>query len=50
MYLFKGIAGLCNSKAHSDHPFDDPLVAHEYLALASLLMRMLEIAQINKER
>jgi uncharacterized protein (TIGR02391 family) len=49
MYLFKGIAGLCNSKAHCDRLFDDPLRAHEFLALASLLMRMLEIAQINRK-
>lgn len=49
IHLFKGIAGLCNSKAHCDRLFDDPLRAHEYLALASLLMRMLEIAQINRE-
>jgi len=27
--------------------FDDPLRAHEYLALASLLMRLLEIAVVN---
>lgn len=49
MYLFKGIIGLCNSKAHCDRLFDDPLRAHEFLALASLLMRMLEIAQINRK-
>ena len=49
MDLFKGIVGLCNSKAHCDRLFDDPLRAYEYFALASLLMRMLEIAQINRE-
>jgi uncharacterized protein (TIGR02391 family) len=49
MYLFKGMVGFCNSKAHCDRLFDDALHAHEYLALASLLMRMLEIAQINRE-
>ena len=34
MYLFKGIIGLCNSKAHRDRLFDDPHRTHEYLALA----------------
>jgi uncharacterized protein (TIGR02391 family) len=48
MFLFKGIVGLRNSKAHSNRLFDDPRRAHEYLALASLLMRLLEIAQDNK--
>jgi uncharacterized protein (TIGR02391 family) len=49
MHLFKGIVGLCDSKGQCDHLFDDPFFAHEYLALASLLMRKLETAQINKE-
>ncbi len=31
-YLFKGIVGLRNFKAHSNRLFDDPLRAHEYLA------------------
>jgi len=44
MFLFKGIVGLRNSKAHSNRLFDDPLRGHEYLALASLLMRLLELA------
>jgi uncharacterized protein (TIGR02391 family) len=48
MFLFKGIVGLRNSKAHSIAPFDDPCRAHDYLALASLLMRVLEIATINR--
>ena len=47
MYLFKGIVGLRNSKAHSNRLFNDPLRAHEYLALASLLIRLLGIAQVN---
>jgi hypothetical protein len=47
MLLFKGIVGLCNSKAHSNTLFDDPPRAHEYLALASLLLRLLKIAQVN---
>ena len=37
MYLFKGIVGLRNSKAHSNRLFNDPARGHEYLALASLL-------------
>lgn len=44
MFLFKGIVGLRNSKAHSNKLFNDPHRAHEYLALASLLMRVLELA------
>jgi uncharacterized protein (TIGR02391 family) len=48
MFLFKGIVGLRNSKAHSNRLFNDPLRAHDYLALASLLMRLLEIAQVNR--
>jgi uncharacterized protein (TIGR02391 family) len=46
-FLFKGIVGLRNSKAHDNRLFDDPLRAHEYLALASLLIRLLEIAQVS---
>jgi uncharacterized protein (TIGR02391 family) len=46
MFLYKGIVGLRNSKAHSNQLFDDPARAHEYLALASLLMRLLEIAKV----
>jgi len=46
-FLFKGIVGLRNSKAHDNRLFDDPRRAHEYLALASLLMRLLEIAHVN---
>lgn len=44
MFLFKGIVGLRNSKAHSNRLFSDPLRAHDYLSLASLLMRVLELA------
>ena len=43
LFLFKGIVGLRNSKAHSNRLFNDPLRAHDYLALASLLMRVLEV-------
>jgi uncharacterized protein (TIGR02391 family) len=45
MFLFKGIVGLRNTKAHSNRLFNDPLRAHEYLAMASLLMRILELAK-----
>jgi uncharacterized protein (TIGR02391 family) len=48
MYLFKGIVGLRISKAHSNRLFNDPSRAHEYLALISLLLRLLEIAQVNR--
>jgi uncharacterized protein (TIGR02391 family) len=48
MYLFKGIVGLRNSKAHSNTLFNDPSRAHEYLALASLLLRILELARVNR--
>lgn len=48
MFLFKGIVGLRNSKAHSNRLFNDPSRAHEYLALSSLLLRLLEIAQVNR--
>jgi uncharacterized protein (TIGR02391 family) len=47
MFLCKGVVGLRNSKAHSNTLFNDPSRAHEYLALASLLMRLLEIAAAN---
>lgn len=47
MFPFKGIVGLRNSKAHSNTLFNDAHRAHEYLALASLLLRLLEIAKVN---
>lgn len=43
MFLFMGVCGLRNFKAHSNQYFDDPLRAHDYLSLASLMMRMLEL-------
>ncbi len=46
-YLFKGIVGVRNSKAHFVGDFSDPSQAHEYLALASLLMRLLDAATIE---
>jgi uncharacterized protein (TIGR02391 family) len=45
--LFKGIVGLRNFKAHIVKAFDNPHRAHEYLALASLLMRLLDNAKVN---
>jgi uncharacterized protein (TIGR02391 family) len=48
MFLFKGIVGLRNLKAHTNDLFEDPYRAHEYLALSSLLLRILEISSVNK--
>jgi uncharacterized protein (TIGR02391 family) len=45
--LFKGVVGLRNFKAHIVSDFDDPHRAHEYLALASLLMRLLDMAKYD---
>jgi uncharacterized protein (TIGR02391 family) len=45
MYLFKGIVGIRNHYAHTNSRLEDPQRAHEYLTLASLLMRLLEIAR-----
>ena len=45
--LFRGVVGLRNYKAHIVSAFDDPHRAHEYLALASLLMRLLDMATYN---
>lgn len=42
MYLFKGIVGIRNRKAHDNVNLNDPYKAFEYLALASLLMRLLD--------
>lgn len=33
-WLFRGVVGMRNYKAHKVTPFDDPHRAHEYLALA----------------
>ncbi len=45
MNLFKGIVGIRNFKAHTNILFDSPERAFEYLALSSLLMRLLDIAR-----
>jgi|ERR1700733_7470142 uncharacterized protein (TIGR02391 family) len=50
LFIFKGVVGLRNLKAHSNTLFNDPLRGHDYLALASLLMRVLEIAKVNTSR
>ena len=42
MYLFKGVVGIRNRKAHENITLNDPYRALEYLALASLLMRLLD--------
>jgi uncharacterized protein (TIGR02391 family) len=50
LYLFKGIVGLRNMKAHSNQMFKDAERGYGYLALSSLLMRLLETAQINPRK
>lgn len=42
MYLFKGIVGIRDRKAHLNFIQNDPLKTIEYLSLASLLMRLLD--------
>lgn len=42
MFLFKGIVGIRNKKAHTNVILNDPVRATEYLSLASLLMRLLD--------
>jgi uncharacterized protein (TIGR02391 family) len=44
MYLFKGIVGIRNMKAHLNVILDSPERAVEYLGLASLLMRLLDLS------
>ena len=46
--LFKGVVFLRNFKAHIVADFNDPHRAHEYLALASLLMRLLDSATFDR--
>jgi uncharacterized protein (TIGR02391 family) len=46
-FLFKGIVQLRNKKAHVIENLTDPNRAHDYLALASLLMRLLDIAVVT---
>lgn len=42
MYLYKGIVGIRNRKAHLNFVQNDPVKALEYLSLASLLIRHLD--------
>lgn len=48
MYLFKGIVGIRNKKAHLNFIQNDSLKAIEYLSFASLLMRLLDDEFINQ--
>jgi len=47
MFLFKGVVGMRNFKAHTVQLFDDEQRARGYLGLSSLLMRLLDIAKVN---
>lgn len=42
MYLYKGIVGIRNRKAHLNFVQNDPIKTLEYLSLASLLIRLLD--------
>jgi uncharacterized protein (TIGR02391 family) len=42
MYIYKGIVGIRDRKAHLNDPQNDPVKTIEYLSLASLLMRLLD--------
>lgn len=42
MYIYKGIVGIRNRKAHLNFVQNDPVKALEYLSLASLLIRHLD--------
>ena len=42
MYLFKGIVGIRDKKAHLNFIQNDPNKAFDYLAMTSLLMRLLD--------
>lgn len=42
MYLYKGIVGIRDKKAHLNFIQNDPIRTIEYLSLASLLMRLLD--------
>jgi len=42
MNLFKGVVDIRNRKAHENITLDDPLRTLEYMALSSLLMRLLD--------
>lgn len=42
MYLFKGVVGIRDKKAHLNYVQNDPVKTMEYLSLASLLLRLLD--------
>jgi hypothetical protein len=48
MYLYRGIVGLRDRKAHLNFIHKDPVTAIEYLVLASLLVRLLGNKPKNK--
>ena len=48
MFVFKGVVAMRNFKAHTNVLFNSPERAHEYLGLASLLMRLIETAKLNR--
>lgn len=43
MHLFKGVVGIRDRKAHLNFVQNDPLKTIEYLSLASLLLRLIEV-------
>jgi len=47
MFLFKGVVGMRNFKAHTVKLFDDEQRAREYLSLSSLLIRLLDLATVT---
>jgi uncharacterized protein (TIGR02391 family) len=49
-FLFKGLVALRNMKAHSTALFENRERAFEYLALASLLLRILDDSTVYPER
>lgn len=50
MYLFKGMVAIRNRKAHDFVQLSDSARAFEYLALASLLLRLLETTERYKQK
>lgn len=50
MYLFKGIVGIRDKKAHLNFTQNDPQKTLEYLSLASLLMRLLDEGEIDESQ
>lgn len=50
MYLFKGVVGVRDKKAHLNFIQNDSLKTIEYLSLASLLLRLLDENAIKKSK